>query len=55
MALTPTTSPYTSVILYALAAALAQNRVTALGRLLTIDQANVTNAVTQDAAPYTCK
>ena len=42
-------------ILFTLASALAQNRVTPLGRLLSIDTTYVTNAVIQDSAPYTCK
>jgi hypothetical protein len=55
MALTPPNSSYASIILSTLTSALAQNRVTPLGRQLTIDTTYVTNAVTQDPAPYTCK
>lgn len=55
MALTPTTLSYTPFILSALATALNQNSVTPLGRQLSIDPAYISNAVTQDSAPYTCK
>jgi len=56
MALTPpTTSQYAPFILSALATALAQNSVTPLGRQLSINPTYVTNSVTEDSAPYTCK
>ncbi len=55
MALTPTTLSYTPFILSALATAISQNSVTPLGRQLSIDPAYISNAVTQDSAPYTCK
>jgi hypothetical protein len=55
MALTPATPQYTPYILSALANALAQNSVTALGYQLSINPTYVTNSVTQDSAPYTCK
>jgi hypothetical protein len=55
VALTPTTLSYTPFILSALATAISQNSVTPLGRQLSIDPAYISNAVTQDSAPYTCK
>ncbi len=55
MALTPTTASYTPVILSALATALAQNNLTPLGRQLSISPLYVSNPVTQDSTPYTCK
>lgn len=57
VALTPTppTASFAQSILLALATALSRNPVTPLGRLLSIDLSLVSNAVTQDVAPYTCK
>jgi hypothetical protein len=55
MALTPTSSVYTPVILSALATALARNSTTQFGHQLSINPSYVTNPVTQDGAPYTCK
>ena len=50
MALTPTTSSICIYYSITLASALAQNRVTPLGRQLSIDTTYVTNAVTQDSS-----
>jgi len=55
MALTPTSALYTPVILSALATGLARNSTTPLGRQLSISPTYITNSVTQDSAPYTCK
>ncbi len=55
LALTPTTLSYTPGILSALATAISQNPRTPLGRQLSIDPNYVTNIVTQDSTPYTCK
>jgi hypothetical protein len=57
MALTPAASPspYKSAILSALATAIVKNSTTPLGNQLSISPSYVTTAVTQDAAPYTCK
>lgn len=55
MAVTPTSAFYTPVVLAALATALANNNQTALGRQLTISPTYITNPVSQDGSPYTCK
>lgn len=55
MAVTPTSELYTPVVLAALATALANNNQTALGRQLTISPTYITNPVSQDGSPYTCK
>jgi hypothetical protein len=55
MALTPTSALYTPVILSALATGIARNSTTPLGRQLSISPTYITNSVTQDSTPYTCK
>lgn len=56
MAVAPTTTLFTPVILSDLATALAQNSVTPLGRQLSINPLYISNPVTEDVSPpYTCK